>query len=186
MNPEQIDFEELLRRTLAAAANEAGAIPVPPLRRRLHRELAAAAAHGSRVLSGTWTDSTGAVTTEVTETDDGRLRVLISSSDPTILFVRLQWSLVAATGVFRSDILVTPLSSGPIRRAAYDLGDVEAADAVDVVPAEPASPSEIRPDDVTGAFRRVEQLGSAQRAWTEVADDPRCPPDVAGRVRDLL
>ncbi|MEZ5410684.1 MAG: hypothetical protein R2761_21835 [Acidimicrobiales bacterium] len=144
---------------------------------RLERRLAAAAATASRHLYGSMTSADGAITTEMTENDEGRLLVTIRSPDPSLLYVAMAWRPVTAGGTGRRHRLVTPLA--PDRSGLsvhYDLGPLDGCDAIDLEPAEAVFVAAVGPEDVTLALS-LATTGASRRAWARAEEIHRANGD---------
>ena len=155
--------------------------------RRISRVLADAAARGTRHLREVLTSADAQVTTEVEETDEGRLVATLTTTRADGL-VRLRWALVPeATGAADVRTLVTPLAERPEGGgvAKYDLGPVVEATAVDLAPAEWAGAADLDADAVRAAFDLV-LYGSAVRAWEAFAASAACPADLRPLVAEAL
>lgn len=103
-----------------------------------------------------------------------------------VSLVRVGWTLLYPDGVGPSHRLVTPLA--PTRLgfvAAYDVGDVRSAVAVDVNPAEPVRMGQPDPGEIDAAFEAI-QLGSARRAWLAALRNGSLAPRVAHQVAARL
>jgi len=145
--------------------------------RRVDRHLAAAASSGARGLAATLRSTDGSILTEVSESDEGRLLVTVRSADPTVLYVELAWTPVAASGPGRRSRLVTPLA--PDRNGVsvcYDLGPIDRAEAVDVEPAEPLPVTRVEPGDVALGLALM-PTGASQRAWARAREIHRANGD---------
>ncbi len=184
----------LLPAAAASPPSDAGAGPgavVVPFR-RVSRVLADAAARGTRHVREVLTSADAEVTTEVEETDEGRLVATVTTTRPGGL-VRLRWGLVPAQpagaggGPASVRTLVTPLAERPEGGgvAKYDLGPVVEAVALDLAPAEWAGADELDADAVRAAFDLV-LYGSAVRAWEAFAASDACPADLRPRIAEAL
>lgn len=152
---------------------------------RLERYRAAYAASGRRVRSGDVSSADGRLTTTARETDEGTLVITVIASAFASL-VRVGWTLLYPDGVGPSHRLVTPLASS--RRgyvAAYDVGDVRNALAVEVAPAELVGVALPRRSEVDAAFEAV-QLGSARRAWLAALRNGVLTPWMEAQVLEQL
>ena len=153
---------------------------------RLNRELPAAAAAGSRVLTGNYASSDSRFTTSIAENEEGRLIVNVESDEPFEGFVRFVWTAVGNESVDASKTIVTPLVES--RRgwsAEYDLGSIRSAAAVDVEPAEAVAEDLVTRSEVEMAFEVV-QHGSARRAWQSAIDERRLPSWITELARKLM
>lgn len=157
----------------------------------LHRipRLLAAAAGERREIQQTYSSDHGRLRTEILETDEARLVVRISSSEPTgaVPLVRIRWALEPET-LGEERTLVVPLASGEAggpATAKYDLGSVDQAEAVRIAPAEWADPSELTEELVQQAFD-MSIYGSARRAWEQLALAEVCAPAVDVALRSAL
>ena len=152
---------------------------------RLERHRAAYAASEGRVSRREVSSTDGRLTTTARETDEGTLVITVIASAFASL-VRVGWTLLYPDGVGPSHRLVTPLA--PSRRghvAAYDVGDVRRALAVDLAPAELIGPVPPRPGEIDAAFEAV-QLGSARRAWLAALRTGALAPWMEEQVRGRL
>lgn len=152
---------------------------------RLERHRAAYAASEGRVSRRDVASTDGRLTTTARETDEGTL-VITVVAEAFASLVRVGWTLLFPDGVGPSHRLVTPLA--PSRRgfvAAYDVGNVRKALAVDVTPAEPVGLVPPRAWEVDAAFEAV-QLGSARRAWLAALRSGSLTPRMEEQVRDRL
>lgn len=152
---------------------------------RLERHRAAYAASDGRVSRREVSSTDGRLTTTARETDEGTLVICVVASAAASL-VRVGWTLLYPDGVGPSHRLVTPLA--PSRRgyvAAYDIGDVRKALAVDLAPAELIGAEPPRPGEIDAAFEAV-QLGSARRAWLAALRNGVLAPWVEEQVRERL
>lgn len=134
-------------------------------RYRIDRSLAAAAGAGTRRLAESYTSSDGTLVTEVVENDEAHLVLAVRSTDPTVLYVGLAWTLVDAAGVDSTVHLVTPLAldrGGASVR--YDIGSVADTGTVYLEPAEPVAVTAVDEAAVQAAFAQV-QTGLSRRAW---------------------
>lgn len=152
---------------------------------RLDRQRAAYAASGGRVSRRDVSSTDGRLTTTARETDEGTLVITVIASAVASL-VRVGWTLLYPDGVGPSRRLVTPLAAS--RRgyvAAYDVGDVRRALAVDLSPAEPIGAAPPHPREIDAAFEAV-QLGSARRAWLAALRTGVLAPWMEEQVRERL
>lgn len=152
---------------------------------RLVRHLAAQAASGGRVRNAVTTSPDGRLTTTARESDEGIL-VITVIAQAMIHLVRVGWTLLFADGVGPSHRLVTPLA--PSRRgyvAAYEVGDVTRAVAVDIWPAQVLGARRVDPAEVDAAFDAV-QFGNARRAWLAALRNGILPPVVEAQVTRRL
>lgn len=152
---------------------------------RLERHRAAYAASEGRVGRRDVSSTDGRLTTTARETDEGTLVITVIASAVASL-VRVGWTLLYPDGVGPSHRLVTPLAAS--RRgyvAAYDVGDVRRALAVDLTPAGPIGAAPPRPGEIDAAFEAV-QLGSARRAWLDALRNGDLAPWIEVQVRERL
>jgi hypothetical protein len=188
MSIEYVGMEELLRRTLRSRADtlHVGGAPAGRAGGTLNRTLAAAASSSQRVLGGSYQSRCGRITTEAHETEEARLVVEVSTTDESVAFVALSWSLVDNDGVANPFRLVSPLAKTRTGWAvSYDLGDVTAVAAISIDAAEAISVSNVDSDDVTATFA-LGLLGSAMRAWRRVCGEGVVNDDLARVVRAKL
>jgi len=151
---------------------------------RLERRLAAATATASRQVSGSFTSADGSITTEMTENDQGRLRVSIRSPDTSVLYVAMAWCPISVGRRGRRYRLVTPLA--PDRSGLsvhYDLGPLDGCDAVDCEPAEEVFVTAVQPEDVTLALS-LATTGASRRAWARAEEIHRANGDPLAEVID--
>jgi len=152
---------------------------------RLVRDLSAGAQSERRIHNAVATSADGSLTTVARESDEGNLVITVIAR-AMLSLVRVGWTLLFADGVGPSNRLVTPLA--PSRHgfvAAYDVGDVTRAVAVDIWPAQPLEGRRVHRAEIDAAFDAV-QFGSARRAWLAALSNGILPPDVKAQVTGHL